>query len=755
MEIIDPLGHHELFLVIAQLAVLLFVARTLGELFRSIGQPAVVGELLAGVVLGPSVLGLVAPGLYESLFVVSEAQFHLLEAISWLGLIMLLIVTGLETDIDLIISKGRTAIVLSLGGILVPFASGFALGWFLPAAFIAAPEQRIVFSLFIATAMSISAIPVIAKVLIELDVIRRDIGQLILAAGMVDDTIGWILLATVAGLARTGVFDVGSAAATIVSVLVFLALAFTVGRRLTTDLLRWVDNAVGSDTALLSTVMVLALAAGAITQYMGLEAILGAFVVGVLVGQVKRFDYDLRHTFEVVTLSIFAPIFFAIAGLRMDVAGLVDPTVFGIFLVVLVVACFGKFAGIMGVAPLAGLSRWEGITIGGGMNARGAMEIIVATIGLGAGILTTEMYSIIVAIAIVTSLMAPAIMRWSIPKIEVSEDERERMEREAYLKQSFVENLTRILLPTRGGADTRYAARLLAPLVRDRDVELDLLCVSEPADADRDTTRGLLGRIRNGRFVRRWRGRRESSPPVVSGEADQVFTSVERHLDLTERAPRRITRKRDGNVAETILGEVDVGYDLVVLGETGAGRTPEEPLFSDTVDRVVQEAPTPAMIVSTPRTWRSEPSDEWIDEPIDRILLPTVGTESSHFAAELACTIAARENALVEIVHVVDAPPFDDRFAGDPDLSQQRRIGEQIVEREAALGRRLGAKVLTTVMTAERPEAKLVERADRTGADVIVMGSYVRPISQRAYLGRRVEHVIRNASCPVAVLTSI
>lgn len=750
MDIIDPLGHHELLLVIVQLTVLLLVARTLGEVFRSIGQPAVVGELLAGVLLGPSVLGLIAPGLYETLFLVSEEQFHLLEVISWLGLLMLLIVTGLETDIDLIVNKGRTAVVLSLGGIVVPFASGFALGWVLPTAFIAAPGQRVVFSLFLATAMSISAIPVIAKVLIELDVVRRDIGQLILAAGMVDDTIGWILLATVAGLARTGVFDVGSAVTTIVSVVLFLGVAFTIGRRFTVELVRWVDNTLGSDVALLSTLMILALAAGAITQYVGLEAILGAFVVGVLVGQVKRFDYDLRRAFEAITLSIFAPVFFAIAGLRMDVASLADPTVFGVGLVVLGVACFGKFAGILGVSPFAGLSRWEGVTIGGGMNARGAMEIIVATIGLGAGILTVEMYSIIVAIAIVTSLMAPAIMRWSIPKIRMSDEERERIEREAYLRESFVENITRVLLPTRGGADTRYAARLLGPLIRNREIELDVLCVSEPTTEGGGAIAELATRIRTGLTAWLRPTVRESNTAVGTDAVDRIFAAVERNLGDQARPPRRLTREFDESVSRTILDEVSIGYDLVVLGETGVGREPDEPLFSETVDRVIQEAPCPAMIVST-----QSAADEATDKSLERILLPTVGTVSSRYAAELAFVIAARENALVEIVHVIDEPQSAEKFAGEPDLSRQRGIGGQIVDREATLGRQLGARVLTSVTASNAPEVEIVERAARTGADVIIMGSDVRSVSQRAFLGHRVEYVVRNAPCPVAVLSAI
>ncbi|WP_137291413.1 cation:proton antiporter domain-containing protein [Natronorubrum halophilum] len=753
MEIIEPLGHHELYLVIVQLAVLLFVARILGEAFSSIGQPAVVGELLAGVVLGPSLLGFVAPGVYETLFVVSESQFHLLEIVSWIGLIMLLVVTGLETDIDLIISKGRTAIFLSLGGIVVPFTTGFLLGWYLPAEFIASPDQRVVFSLFIATAMSISAIPVIAKILIELDVIRRDIGQLILAAGMVDDTIGWILLATVAGLARTGVVDLGSAATTVLSVLVFLGVAFTVGRRLIASTIRWVDNAIGSDTALLSTLMIFTLAAGAITQYMGLEAILGAFVVGILVGQVKRFDYQVRHTFETMTLSVFAPLFFAIAGLRMDVSSLTDPTVFTVGLAVLVVACVGKFGGIMGVSGLAGLSKWEGVTIGGGMNARGAMEIIVATIGLGLGILTTNMYSIIVMVAIVTSLMAPAIMRWSIPKIEMGAEERTRIEREEYLQDSFVNNLTRVLLPTRGTVDTRYAARLISPLLRHLQTDIDLLCVTK-SDALRSTRSRSRNWFRYPFFAReRNRSKTGSKQQLESDEAESTFTRVESRLGEQEGTIRRLLQETNESVADTILENVNAGYDLVVLGERTLGSNPNEPLFSTTVDHVVQETPCPAMVVSTSEAMKREPA--LVDEPIRRILLPVIGTQASRHAAEVAFTIAVEENALVEIAHVVAGPQSGDQFAGRASLSQEIEIGNQIVDREAELGRQLGAKVVTTVTVSDTPGSELVDIADRNDADVILMGSNTRPVTHRAFFGPNVEYVVRNASCPVAVLSSL
>ncbi|MDL5363093.1 cation:proton antiporter [Halalkalicoccus sp. NIPERK01] len=778
MLVLEPIGHHELFIVIVQLTVLLFVARVLGELLNSMGQPTVVGELLAGVILGPSILGLVAPGIYDPLFAIPESEFHLLEIISWIGLIMLLIVTGLETDIDLVISKGRTAVILSLGGILVPFITGFTLGWFLPGNFVGATDQRLVFSLFIATAMSISAIPVIAKVLIELDIVRRDIGQLILAAGMVDDTIGWILLATVAGLARSGVVDVGSALTTLLSVVVFLGITFTVGPHVVRKIFHWVDNVVTGEMAMLSTLMILALTAGAITQYMGLEAILGAFVVGVLVSQVNRFDYHLKHTFELMTLGIFAPIFFAIAGLRMNVAALFDPTVFLVGLVVLSVACFGKFAGTMSVARTAGLSKWEGITIGGGMNARGAMEIIVATIGLGLGILTTDMYSIIVMVAIATSLMAPPIMRWSLPKIEMTEEEHERLKREERLRESFVAGITRILLPTRGGVTTQYAARLLGPVIRDRDIELTTMYVTTEGDENDDRIRrfsnslnrlfrnrgrtklhtvpireadGSDGKRTDGKIALREVG--ESLEQVADDDdSEDVFGRIKQQLGEQNQSPRSLIRECRGTVADTIINEA-INYDLLVLGEARRRSDPNEPLFSKNVDQILQETSCPTLVVSTP--YSGEYALEQTGEQLRRILLPTVGTEYNRRAAEIAFAIATQENAIVEIVHIVDEPQPDDRFAGQPDLSKMIGIGEEIVDREATIGREMGAKVLTTVAVSPRPEMGIIDLAEKNDADLVIVGTETRSISQRAFYGPRVEYLLQNVNCPIVIVNSI
>jgi Kef-type K+ transport system membrane component KefB/nucleotide-binding universal stress UspA family protein len=736
--VIEPLGHHELLLVLLQLGLLLTVARLLGELARRVGLPTVVGELLAGIVLGPSLLGSLAPGVFDFVFPAQVEQRHLLEVVSWLGVIMLLILTGLETDIALIVRKGKSAAAISIGGIVVPFATGFALAQVLPGEFIAAPDQRLVFSLFIGTAMSISAIPVIAKVLVEMRVIRRDIGQITLAAGMIDDTIGWILLSVVAGLARGGGVSPGSVGMSLFSVVAFLGLAFTLGRKLVQAVIRRVDNATPGDAGMLSALIALALLFGTITQALGLEAVLGAFVVGILVGQIKRFNNHLRHLFEVVVLSAFAPIFFAASGLRVDLGALMDPSVLMVGLVVLAIAIFGKFAGAYVGARAGRLGHWEALSLGAGMNARGAMEIIVATIGLSLGVLTQEMYTIILMVAIVTSLMAPPILRWTLARIPMSDEERARLAREERAKTSFLGNLARVLLPARGGLNDQIAAQLVGRMVHGHDIEVTTMYVGEDEDAKVDAA--------------------PDDVPVRATLRTKIGTDARERMDrveaqVTDRSDadlRRLVRVDDPLTSETVLAEAARDYHLVVMGaEERPQRRPDEPLFTPVVDQIISEAPCPVMIVSS--RGGSDPDRVVDDLDIRRILLPVAAAgEGDMRAAETAFAIAG-QTAVVDVVHVLNSPQL--RVSPrDPDLQSARQIGRDIVAKVAEVGHEMGVRVRTQVLVGEHAEQTIVELSEQYDTDLVVLNGHIRPVSHRAFLGHRTDHVLRYAPCPVVLV---
>ncbi|MEH2195833.1 MAG: cation:proton antiporter [Nostoc sp.] len=731
--VIKPLGHHELLLVLVQLSLLLLVARGLGELMRRINLPPVVGELLAGVLLGPSLFGLLLPDLQAHIFPKSQEQSNLLSVISWLGVLFLLIVTGLETDLKLILRKGKTALLISLGGIIIPFITGFGLGWLLPDSFLANPEKRLVFSLFIATAMSISAVPVIAKVLMDLNLIRRDIGQVTLAAGMTDDTIGWILLSVVSGLASSGKFDFGTIFHSVSAAILFLAIAFTIGRTIVDQILRWVDDYIGGISASISAVLILSLSAAALTHALGLEAALGAFVLGILAGQSRRFSNEAGHMLEVFTAAFLAPIFFASAGLKVDLGTLLVPQTLLFGLIVLAVACVGKFTGAYIGSRVGGLSHWEGLAMGSGMNARGAMEIVVATIGLSLGVLNPQMYSIIVMVAIVTSLMAPPLLRWCLSNVVMSDEEAQRLEQEEQDSRSFIKQIQRVLIPTSGGPNIQLAAQLVGYMAHQNSIEVtSLYALSDKQPQKKD---------------------RRTATQVKDTAAEEALAAVVEEMQLPADTNLQTKTESGRSKAEVILNEANKNYDLIVLGASEQIR-PQKTLFNLLVDKVVQEAPCATMVVKSHLPHPKGEICKIAQQKLTKILVPTVGTEYSKNAVEMASTIAAQTGALVMIVNVINLPQVEYILYEQRSLTPVKEIAHDLLEQQAAIGRNLGANVKTYILQGTSPEREILKFAQTQEVDLIILGSNIRMVTGRVFFGHRVDAILSKAHCPVAVITA-
>ncbi|OKK00804.1 cation:proton antiporter [Amycolatopsis sp. CB00013] len=421
---VAPISAHGMLLFLLQLGLLLGLAFALGRLAIRLKMPAVVGELTAGVLIGPSVLAHLAPGLSAWLLPHDATQLNLLDAVGQLGVLLLVGITGMHMDLKLVRRKGGPAAWTSAGGLLVPLGLGVGLGFVLPASLIPAGTDRAVFALFLGVAMGVSAIPVIAKTLLEMRLLHRDIGQLIVSAAAVDDIVGWLLLSVVSALAVTGLVA-GQVAFSIAGLLVVLVLTVVAGRPLVNASLRLASRSSEQGPGI-ATVVVLLLLAAAGTHAMGMEPVLGTLLCGILIGSSKHVDLARLAPLRTIVLAVLTPIYFATAGLRMDLTALRDPAVLGSALLVLVVAVLGKFAGAYLGARVGGLSHWEGLALGSGLNARGVIQVIVAIVGLRLGVLTTATYTIIVLVAIVTSLMAPPTLRRAVGRIAVTEEERVR-----------------------------------------------------------------------------------------------------------------------------------------------------------------------------------------------------------------------------------------------------------------------------------------------------------------------------------------
>ncbi|MFU8811869.1 MAG: cation:proton antiporter, partial [Balneolaceae bacterium] len=541
MDVFSAAPHHDIFLLVLQIALLLLAARALGEVATRLGQPSVIGEILAGIILGPSLLAGLFPAFGELIIPQTEVSGYLLEVIALLGAMFLLLITGLETDIQLIKRHAKTAISVSFGGITVTFITGFFLGQNLPDFLLADTDERLVFSLFVATAMAISAIPVIAKVLMDMNLMRRDIGQTILAAGMSDDTIGWILLSIVAGIAAGDAVTTGTVLTTVGSVLAFLVLSFTVGRWMVRKLLEFVQDEVISTDRLLSLVIILAFLWGAITQLLNLEAILGAFVMGILFGMMPRLPEEVINKLESIALGIFAPIFFAVAGLKVNIVNLFDPTLLLITVIVIAIATLGKVIGTYSGARLVGgKDHWTSLSFGAGLNARGAMEIIIATIGLRLGILSQDMFSIIVVMAIATSLMAPFALRWVLKRVKMGAEEEQRLKKEELEAKSLVADIHRVLLPIRArDAETvthqdiqSTEAQLLELIGQDSQLSLTLFTVAKKEE---------------------------------KAACEKNLSELSEYFNLHEVVTKVVVSDKPG---DAILEEAKKDYDLLVMGAT-------------------------------------------------------------------------------------------------------------------------------------------------------------------------------------------
>ncbi|MEV0415076.1 cation:proton antiporter [Streptomyces sp. NPDC050448] len=413
---VPAIAHHSLLVLLLQLALLLLLALSLGQLAAWFKMPAIVGELFAGVILGPSVLGHTLPDFADWLLPKQPEQMHLLDAVGQLGVLLLVGVTGMELKFDLVKRRGATAVRVSLAGLLLPLALGVGTGLLLPSSFLPGDTSPTVFALFLGVALCVSAIPVIAKMLLDMNLLHREVGQLTLASGVIDDVIGWFLLSIVSAMATAGL-TTGKIAVSLLYPLGVVVFALLVGRPVVRMALRAANRSPqpGPTVAMAALIVLLGSVA---THAMGLEAVFGAFVCGVLIGTSGELDQEKLAPLRTTVLALLAPIYFATAGLRMDLTALTRPVVLAAACAVLAVAILGKFAGAYIGAKMSGLNRWEALALGAGMNSRGVIEVIVAMVGLRLGILGPETYTIIILVAIVTSLMAPPILRAAMARIE-------------------------------------------------------------------------------------------------------------------------------------------------------------------------------------------------------------------------------------------------------------------------------------------------------------------------------------------------
>ena len=404
------LDESHIFLFLAQLFVLLLCARGLGELFRRWKQPALTAELLVGIVLGPTLLGRFMPGLHAALFPPDVLQQSMLETVAWLGVLFLLLDTGLEIDFSIAWRQRGSALVIALSDIFIPMIVAFVPVLFLPDIFLADPSRRLLFGLFMATVMTISAMPVAARCLHDLNLLKTDLGFLTMSALAVNDIIGWVLFAIILGLFTQTSFALGSILLVFAGTLGFSILVLTVGRPFSARIFDAMKARQFPEPASSLTVtLLLGLFFGAITQKLGVHALFGFFLAGIVAGEAKSLSEDTRRVINQMVYALFVPLFFANIGLKIDFAANFH---LGLVVLISAVGIVGRYLGAWLGVNLTCQPRVNRNLISIAHTPGGMMEIVVALLALEAGLITPPIFVAIVFSAVFSSVvMGPWMAR--------------------------------------------------------------------------------------------------------------------------------------------------------------------------------------------------------------------------------------------------------------------------------------------------------------------------------------------------------
>lgn len=406
---------HPLAILLAQIITIIIAARIFGWIFQKIGQPTVIGEMIAGIVLGPSLIGMYFPDFFHTLF--PKESMGNLQFLSQIGLILFMFIVGMELDLKVLRNKAHDAVVISHASIVFPFALGMGLAYFIYDMF--APEgiQFIAFALFLGIAMSITAFPVLARIVQERGIQKTRLGTIVITCAAADDITAWCILAVVIAIVKAGSF---------VSALYIIGMAIAyviIMLKVVRPFLKRVGDLHSSREKLSKPVVAIffltLILSSYATEVIGIHALFGAFMAGAIMPENSKFRNIFIEKVEDVALVLLLPLFFVFTGLRTEIGLLNDLELWKITGLIILVAVIGKFAGSALAARFVGQSWKDSLSIGALMNTRGLMELVVLNIGYDLGVLSPEIFAMMVIMALVTTFMTgPALdfVQWIFRK---------------------------------------------------------------------------------------------------------------------------------------------------------------------------------------------------------------------------------------------------------------------------------------------------------------------------------------------------
>ncbi len=772
-------GHSEA-IFIAQILALMIVGRLLGEAMQRMRQPAVMGQLIAGLLLGPSIFGALLPDLQHALFPNNPEQKAMIDAISQFGVLLLLLLTGMETDLKLVRQTGRASIYASLMGIVIPFACGVALGEMLPDSMLPDPGKRLITSLFLGTALSIASVKIVAMVVREMNFMRRIVGQVILASAIIDDSIGWIIVSIIFSLGLHGAVDAWSLAQSVIGTFIFMAVSLTVGRRIVFFIIRWVNDTFISEFAVITAILVIMGGMATITHLIGVHTVLGAFVAGVLIGESPILTRHIDEQLRGLITAFFAPVFFGVAGLSADLTILADPKYILFIGGLILIASMGKFSGAFIGGALGGLTRREGFALACGMNARGSTEVIIATVGLSMGALNQNLFTMIVAMAVITTMAMPPTLRWALSRIPMRKEEKQRLEREEQEAKGFVSNLERLLIAVDDSPNGKFASRVAGMLAGTHSMPTTVLHIKDagkieekkPDEAKADVKNGDLkpesraveqkaehkkseaikgdeiksngkhaGKDKKGENGKNEGKKAEKAGDTVKAAAEQIKSKQSK--DEKVDTPVEVTTiVHEAPGPDLIAQEAKKGYDLLIIGLEKTSHRGKD--FHESVSALAQGFDGPLAITAARGDLAEKPAGKL------NMLVPVNGTEPSRRAAEVAITMARATKASLTVLYVAV------RAAGKEGARRgirTRRHEEAILKDIVAIADGYNMSIRTAVLAENAADEAILTEVKRRKNNLIVMGVARRP-GEKLFFGDTASALLAEAECSLLFVAS-
>lgn len=719
------------------LAVILLCGRSAGEVTRRFDQPEVLGEFFAGFVLGPSVFGALLPGPYAALFH-SVATGSVLSAIAWLGAILLLLIAGMEVDGAILRAEARPGAFAAAAAIIPAIGVGtmFSLVIF---------HAPLANALYLGIVLSVTSVGVAAKILIEREALRRRYAQVILAAGITSEVLVWLMVAVVsAARSHTPLRAIISAA----FALGFFVIMLTLGRRFVFWVMRRVSDATTLVSGQLTLVLVLMLFSAALTQAMGLHPLLGAFVFGVLLSQAPRTTRTLQEGLQSLTSGFFAPVFFVLAGMRVNIFRLGGVAAIGTIVLLFVVISTVKIGASTLGAHLGGLQGWESALVGVGLNMKGGTDVIVALVGVELGLFSTAVYTMYAVVAILTVFLSPPLLSWLARKTPPSTMEHERLAAEERERHAYVRSIERVLLPLTSALLPALASQVVERMALAKHAQrqiFDITAFEAEAPAAQTTRQPELAVAAAKNTI--WQARTLESVDVVRRPVDVRHT------------------------LRPIL-EAAAGHDLLAMGAHPISHRATIS-FGRLQDALIQRAQADVLLVNAP-------NDSFDGSQIRRILVPINGHRYSAVAGDIAAslllanlsestaqrddhsadrTVAPADRAVgdeadaatVMLLHVVSSEA-NSLYWRRADLTQVRQLGFSIVEDLAARMRQVGVPVSARLTLSSDVAGAILRELGRMPYQMLVMGAYNRNSSGRPYLGGTIRRVLHRTTVPVTIL---